>query len=543
MSADLLIKSNAIFDSIAEKPYEGFVAIKGKKIMAVGNPKDAEEYVGENTKVYDVGDKLVMAGFHDSHVHFLMSGLFKTYVNLFNAKTEEEAAAMVKKAYDASPNKEGWVFGFGWYHYFWDSGIAPTKKSLDKYFPDTPVFLINAEAHGSWVNSKALEIAGITKDTPNPFGGEIVRDENGEATGFLYETATGLVGKHAMVFEPEQEKEIIRSFLNSTKEEGITSLNDVQPYFHGDIGSLEVYSEMDKSGELTARLHVAPDLLGDLDKVEEARDKYRSDRLRIEWVKQFLDGVANTHTALMLEGYADDPDFTGEPLSDLEAIEKAVSEAHRRGLSVELHACGDRSARLGLDFYEKAIKTHGKNKCRHSIEHCELVSEEDIPRFKELGVIPSVQPEHVALTDSFEENPYRVVLGEERAARTWPFKKLLDTTGVLAIGTDCPVVDSNPFAGIYRAVTRLHNDGQPEGGWNPTQKLSLYEVLRGYTYGSAYGVSREDELGTLEAGKFADVIVINQNLFDIDPSKIRDSKVDLTILDGEIIFERDENHE
>ncbi|MDD3169208.1 MAG: amidohydrolase family protein, partial [Eubacteriales bacterium] len=168
----------------------------------------------------------------------------------------------------------------------------------------------------------------------------------------------------------------------------------------------------------------------------------------------------------------------------------------------------------------------------------EMLSDQDLPRFRELGVIPSVQPEHVALTQIFDENPYPVTLGPERAARTWPLKSLYDTAGVLAIGSDCPVVDNDPFLEIYRGVTRLHNDGKPEGGWNPTQKLSMYEVLRSYTYGSAYGVRREAELGTLEPGNFADIIVISKNLFEIDPSEIRDSHVDMTMMDGKVIFER-----
>lgn len=538
MKADIVIKSNAVFDSVAEKPFCGFVAVKGNKIIGVGDRKDANEYIDADTKVLDYSDKLVMAGFHDSHTHLLMAGMFRTYVNLIDARSEEEAALMVKKAADESTDKDGWVVGFSWYHVFWDNRTLPTKKSLDQYFPDRPVFLVNAEAHGAWVNSKALEIAGITNDTPNPFGGEIARDETGEATGFLYESATGLVGKYALVFTPEQEKVLIRSYQQGAAEYGITSVNDVQPYFHGNMGNLDVYSDMDKKGELTIRIHAAPDLLGDLDQVEEWRQKYRSDKLRVEMLKQFLDGVSTTHTALVLEEYTDAPGNFGISLNDTDAIKNAVPEAHRRGFSVKLHSCGDKSARMGLDYYENAIKMYGKNQCRHAIEHIEMLSDEDLPRFGELGIIPSVQPEHIALTQIFDENPYPITLGPERAGKTWPLKSLYDTAGVLAIGSDCPVVDNNPFLEIYRAVTRLHNDCKPEGGWNPTQKLTLYEILRSYTYGSAYGVSREDELGTLAPGKFADIVVINKNLFDVDPSEIMTSHVDMTMMDGKIIYER-----
>jgi len=532
MKADMIITGNSIFDSIDPVPFKGYVAIKGEKILEVGRSTDFSHLVDDKTLVKSYGDNTIMAGFHDSHTHLLMAGMFKTYVNLLNARSEEEAALMVKAAADADENKEGWVVGFSWYHVFWDKRELPTKKSLDAFFPDRPVCLINAEAHGAWVNSKALEIAGITKETPDPYGGEIQRDEQGEATGFLYESATGLVGKYAFVFTKEEEKTIIRAFLAGAAEYGITSINDVQPYFHGNMGDLGIYSEMDKSGELTVRIHAAPDLLGDMDQVEAWQAIYTSDKLKIDMLKQFLDGVCTTHTALVLEEYADAPGNTGISLTDTLAIRDAIPEAHRRGFSVKLHSCGDKSARMALDYYENAINIHGKNQCRHAIEHIEMLSEEDLPRFKELGIIPSVQPEHIALTQNFDENPYPIVLGPERAAKTWPLKSLYDTAGVLAIGSDCPVVDNNPFLEIYRAVTRLHNDRKPEGGWNPTQKLSMYEVLRSYTYGGAYGVRREHELGTLEPGKFADVVVIDRDLFAVDPSQIMEAKVLLTVMNG-----------
>lgn len=538
MIADLIIKSNAIFDSVAEFPFSGFVAIKENRIIGTGQGKDSERFTGADTKVYDFENELVMAGFHDSHTHLLMAGMFKSYVNMLNARSEEEAVLMAKEAADASGEKDGWIIGFSWYHVFWDDKKLPTKRSLDRHFPDRPVFLVNAEAHGAWVNSRALEAAGITDDTPDPFGGEIARDENGEATGFLYESATGLVGKHALNLTAEQEKILVKAYMKGAAEYGITSVNDVQPYFHGNMGSLEVYSEMDRNNELTVRIHAAPDLLGDLDQVAMWREKYRSDKLRVDMLKQFLDGVSTTHTALVLEEYADAPGNYGISLNDTEAIKNAVPEAHKRGLSVKLHSCGDQSARMALDYYENAIRMYGKNECRHAIEHVEIIQREDIPRFGELGIIPSVQPEHIALTQRFDENPYPITLGKERAEKCWPLKSLYDSAGVLAIGSDCPVVDNNPFLEIYRAVTRLHNDGKPESGWNPSEKLSLYEVLRSYTYGSAYGVRRESELGTLEPGKFADLVVLDKNLFDVDPSEILNCSVLMTIMDGKIIYEK-----
>lgn len=536
VNADLIIKSNSIFDGISQ-PFKGYVAVKDNRIISVGKG-DCSALTGEDTVLREFGDNTVMCGFHDSHTHLLMAGLFKTYVNLADARSEEECVQLIKEAVDRGEEDGKWILGFSWYHVFWDNQQMPTCKSLDAAFPDRPVCLINAEAHGAWVNTAAMKIMGVTKDTPDPLGGVILRDENGEPTGVFLEKATGLATGAAFQFSGDEMKNIIRSFLKEAKKLGITSINDVMPYFHGEMGDLKVYSEMDKSGELTVRIHAAPDLLGDLDKVLEDRKKYTSEKLHIDHVKQFLDGVCTTHTALVLEDYADMPGEKGENLVDLAPIAAAVPEAHKRGLSVKLHSCGDGSARFALDCYQKAVEMYGRNECRHAIEHIEMLDEADLPRFGELGIIPSVQPEHLALTQNFDENPYPVVLGKERADRTWPLKGLYDTAGLLAIGSDCPVVDNNPFLEIYRGVTRLHNDGKPEGGWNPTQKLSLFEMLRSYTYGSAYGSFREKDLGTLEEGKLADIVVIDRDLFAIDESELIDRSVIMTVFDGKIIYEK-----
>lgn len=537
MKATMIISSDCIFDSFREKPFQGFVAIKGNRIFAVESGNDYSRYADDDTIIKSFGDQTVMAGFHDSHTHLLMAGLFKTYVNLADCRSEEEAALKVKKAVDADPVKEGWIRGFSWYHVFWDNKTLPTAKSLDLYFPDRPVCLLHAEAHGAWINSAAMKMIGLTKDTPNPSGGVIIRDECGNPTGVLLEAATGLATKYAFDFTQEEEKNIIRSFMRTAKEIGITSINDVQPYYHGNMGNLSVYSDLDKAGELTVRIHAAPDLFGNLDQVIEDQIKYTSEKLKINHVKQFLDGVVTTHTSLLLDEYADDPGNFGEELYDLKAIRKAVLQAHRRGLSVKLHSCGDRSARYAIDYIEEAVKKYGQNYCRHAIEHLELVNHEDYERIKKLNIFPSVQPEHLALTQTFAENPYPETLGKERADRAFAYKSLYEAAGILGIGSDCPVVDNNPFLEIFRAITRVHNDFMPKGGWTPSEKLTRSEILKCYTYGSAYGVLRENELGSLTAGKFADIVVIDKNLFDIPEPEILNSKVIMTIMDGKIIYE------
>ena len=538
MKATMIITSNCIFDSLSFEPFAGFVAIKNNRIIAVERGDNYSHYIQPGTVVKSFDDNTVMAGFHDSHTHLLMAGLFKTYVNLADCKSEEESALKVKQAVDAEPYKyTNWIRGFSWYHVFWDVKELPTAKSLDKYFPDQPVCLLHAEAHGAWINTAAMKLIGLTKDTPDPKGGIIVRDKKGNPTGVLLEAAAGLATAHAFNFEPEEEKKIIQSFMDAAKVMGITSINDVQPYYQGNMGHIDIYSQIDKAGGLTCRVHAAPDLLGDLDQVIEDQVTYTSDKLKITQVKQFLDGVVTTHTSLMLDEYADEPGNIGEELYDLKAIKRAVPEAHKRGLSVKLHSCGDRSARYAIDFIEDAINKYGRNHCRHAIEHLEVVHDDDFERIKNLGIFPSVQPEHLALTETFEANPYPTVLGEERGNSCFPYRRLYAAAGILGFGSDCPVVDNNPFLEIFRAVTRVHNDMQPEGGWMPEEKLTLSEALRCYTYGSAYGVMREDEIGSLSAGKFADLVVLDKDIFKIPEVELLDRKVIMTVMDGNIIYD------
>lgn len=537
MNADKVIRGNAIFNSIDEKPFKGAVVIDKNRIVDVLKDSDGSEYIGADTQVIEAGDRTVMAGLNDNHVHFLLTGLFSTYPNLEDATSAEETARIVKDAADKMEDKSGWMLGSGWHQAFWDNPVYPTKELLDKYFPNRPVCLIHSEYHGAWVNSKALEMCGINKDTPNP-SKSIVVDENGEPTGFLMDSAVGLVTKVAFDFDEEKEKEILRKALALFAKFGITSITDVQPLWHGDIGHIDVYSQLEKASELTARIHVAPSITNDLDEVLEWNKKYGSEKITVNTVKQFLDGIPTSHTALLLEEYTDAPGDFGTAPYDYEGYCAKVEEAHKRGLSVKFHSTGDRSARLALDAYENAVKKYGDNGCRHCVEHCELVSPEDLKRFGKTAGYASVQPEAIGLTTTFEANPYHIVFGRERAATTWSFKAMLDSAGVIAIGSDAPTVDIDPALEVYRAVTRLHDDGKPEGGWNPTQKLTVYETLRGFTYGSAFMCRLEDELGTLEKGKFADVIILDRNLFDCPDEDLHHFKTVMTIMDGNIIYNK-----
>jgi predicted amidohydrolase YtcJ len=254
-------------------------------------------------------------------------------------------------------------------------------------------------------------------------------------------------------------------------------------------------------------------------------------------LKSFLDGVATTYTALMVEPYEDKPDTKGITLVPIEVAKNWVRSADKEGCQIRLHACGDGAVRFGLDCFEEAQKHNGRRDARHSIEHIENIHADDATRFQELGVVASVQPEHLAITPTFSDNPYRQRLGKKREKLSWPNKTLLHNRAILALGSDYPVVELNPMIELYRAVTRVHNDGQPEGGWNPEQKLSITEALHAYTYGSAYAAHRENELGSLEAGKLADIVVLDRNLFEIPSEDILKTKVLLTVMDGKVVYQ------
>ncbi|WP_183192470.1 amidohydrolase [Brevibacillus fluminis] len=535
--ADIVLTSNAVFTGYGDAPRTGAVAVAGNRILAVGTEDEIRPLVGPETKVLSYEDKLIMPGFHDFHVHVLLGSLEQQCINLLSAKSEEETAQMVKAYADEHPEYP-WVIGFSWYHVHWDEKKLPHRSTLDKYIPDRPVFLFNAECHGAWLNSKALELAGITRDTPDPQFGEIARDENGEPTGFLYETAMALA-KQAFEFPTERRISLLQGFLDHAAQLGVTSVGDMFPLVTMELGDLDMYRQFEEMDRLSVRIHFLTELDGDLEKPRKLRETYRSEKLQFAGLKNFLDGVPTTYTGYLLEPYADRLDTCGDTLIPKHVIEDWTVQADREGFRIRYHACGDAAVRLGLDCFAEAQRQNGARDSRHTIEHIEVLHPDDLPRFSELGVIPSIQPEHLA-SDTFAGHTYLARLGPERSRRTWPINSLQKSGATLAFGSDFPVVGLDPITELYRAVTRLHNDGQPEGGWNPEERISMADALRAYTSGAAYGNFREHDLGTLEAGKLADIVVLDQNLFAVEHERIRDTKVSLTMMDGKIVYQKEE---
>lgn len=533
MFADYIIKSNAIFDSCCDKPYAGFVAIAGDKIQYVGKSNDnVSEYLGGQTKVLDYGDKLVMPGICESHAHVFYGALELAGANVAESISEEDAVQMI---YDHEQGKDNeWAIAFGWNHEYWKKKELPSKASLDRLFPDKPVVVINEELHGAWVNSKAMEICGINSDTVIPEGmGMIQKDADGNPTGYLLETyAMKLVLDVAFTMSEDEKARLIDEYFKTTAELGITSLSNLQIH---EILMEDLFESMDKDGQLKVRMSLLASVNTPMEKLLEMKRKYNSDTLKFGGIKGFVDGTPMGYTGALVEEYSDRPGFYGEKYMSVKDFGEQAKELEANGIRMRLHACGDGAVREALDIFEYCREAGGEQPLRHTIEHFEVVHPDDLNRVGELNVVASVQPDHM-WAPIFEEHPFHQILGEERCKYVYPFKSMADRGTVLAFGSDHPIADLNPMRGIYRAVTRLSEDKLPEGGWCPNEKLSLADSLKAYTIGSAYQMWNEDVTGTIETGKFADIIVLDRNIFETDPEEILDTTVVMTMLGGDIIY-------
>ena len=539
-SADMIITSNAVFTSCGDEPFEGGVAIKGNRIVAVGSREEISKYRTADTAVYDYGDQLIMPGLIDGHDHLWWGAVADSehVVDLTSSTSEEEAIEMIKK-YAVEHPEEKRIRGFGWFPANWNDAPLPTKKTLDEAVPDRPAYMNCADAHTLWVNSLALEESGYTPDMELA-AGSVGVDENGEMNGLVYEPDAMAYGwKNFYDFPEEQIRTIMKNFMKGLAAQGVTSLSEMSAdeytdYFHD---RYLVFKDMAESGEFTSRVHAFTAFMRKTDFTEAVKwkEEFSSPTFRVSGVKGFLDGVTSTYTGLLLEPYTDRPDTTGEgvPLDTQESLNASVIAANAAGLPVRIHCIAEGSVRMALDAFEESLKVNGKHGLVNSIEHIETMHPDDIPRFRELGVVASMQGEHLPL----EMNEKVARLGEERCRYEWPFRSLADAGAVLAFGTDFPVVYYNQFKGIYAAVARKNYDGTIAGVDNG-EKLTLPEALRANTIGSAIVYGRDDEIGTLEAGKLADVIVLDRNLFTADVEEIKDAEVALTVMDGNVVYAR-----
>ncbi|RJS60421.1 amidohydrolase [Bacillus sp. PK3_68] len=533
--ADIVLSSEAIFTGLESNPQPGAIAIINNKIVAVGSKEELRPFIGANTKVLDYGSQLIMPGFHDFHLHAMMGSLALQCVNLFDARSEEEAVEMVRQYAEQHPD-EPWIIGFMWDSSYWEDKRLPSRFSLDRVFPDRPVVLFHAEGHYSWVNSKALEVANINKDTKNPSYGTVEKDDNGEPTGILIEEASSLVTEYAYDLPKNKKASLFRNFLKEAASYGVTSINNLYgTETLSKLDDFELFREFEENDELTVRMHLFPQLDGNIAHAKQLREKYQSAKLRVAGLKQFIDGVVTSRTAYMLQPYADQPDTCGHAAFPSDQIKDWVIEADKEEFSIRFHAIGDGAIRLALDTFEEAQKVNGARDSRHAIEHIEVIDRNDVSRFSSLGVIASMQPDHMALS---ERGVYTERIGKEREKDVFIINTLQKSGAQLALGTDFPIDSLNPMLQIYRAVSRIDSGGK--NVWNPDERITVSEALRAYTYGSAFGTFREHELGTLEAGKLADIAILDRNIFDVPVEEILDTKVEMTIIDGEIVYSKQE---
>ncbi len=541
--ADLLLIHGHIYTSNPAQPWAQALAIRGARIVAVASDPEVQALRGPRTRVIDLAGRMAMPGIIDSHIHFLDGSLSLDQFALDNAYTLEEIQGRVRDYATAHPNRQ-WLLGRGWlYDVFKPSGL-PTKQLLDAIVPDRPVVVECYDGHSVWVNSKALALAGITKDTPDVrqggvVVGTVVRDPNtGEPTGVLKEEAMGLVRK--VIPRPSRRSQFaaIRAGLAEANRQGMTSAVNAT----GSLEEMELYDELRRSGQLTVRMTTAlmmePKLSPKtLTMYEEGRRRFRDEWVRGGVIKAFMDGVVESHTAAMLQPYADDPKLSGSLNYTPEQFRDNVLELDRRHLQVMTHAIGDRAIRTALDAYQAAQEKNGPRDRRFRIEHIENISPADVPRFGRLGVIAAMQPYHCYPEPNLF-NVWARNVGPERLPFSFAWHDLAASGAKLAFGSDWPVVSLNPFIGIQNAITRQDDQGQPPGGWVARQKVTLEQALAAYTRDAAYADFQENVKGTLEAGKLADVIVLSQNLFDIKPLDIGKTVVLLTIVGGEVVVHR-----
>jgi predicted amidohydrolase YtcJ len=537
--AEVVIIHAKVFTLDTTNPWAQGVAIRKGKIVAVGREEEVERMRGIGTRVIDAGAKVVLPGFTDCHVHFYPGSMSLRMPNLGDAKSVADILKILTDYAKENPGND-WIVARGWDYSMFGPRTLPDRSELDPTFLNRPVFLESSDSHAVWLNSKALSIAGITKDTPNPRNGWIIHDpKSGEPTGVLLEDADRLVRK--FLPEPAEVDKLLalRAGIKLANRYGITRVQSAGE----DFPILPLLAQIREEGQLTVRFEVAYRLPEyqlrpeDLDTLEAAHKKFRDDWLEAgRTAKIKLDGVIEAHTAAMIEPYTDDPSTKGSLFWDVSQYQAAVTTLDKRDIQVYTHAIGDLAVRTALDAYEEAAhKNHSKDR-RHRVEHIETIAPQDVWRFGKLAVIASMQPLH-AYPDDETLKIWVPAVGPERAARAWAWNSIGDGGGHYVFGSDWPIASLNPFAGIQTAVTRQTDAGKPPGGFDPKQRLTVGQAVEAYTLGAAFAGHREKTEGSLVVGKVADLIMLDRNIFEVETRSIEKTNVVLTMVGGKIVYE------
>lgn len=500
--------------------------IENGKIKQVGGQELSNDTTGN---VIDLEGKTVLPGLIDAHGHVMGLGFQELNVNVAGIESLEATLDTIKAYAEANPELE-WIQGRGWNQTLWEENEFPTAADLDRVVPDRPVYLSRVDGHAGWVNSKAMELAQVSKDTPDPQGGKIIRDASGNATGVFVDAAENYINE--VIPEPTEveRQRALEEALKQMASVGLTSVHDAGV----SATNWEIYKAFADQGKMTTRIYA---MIGGMEAFEELSqngpvESYANDRLALRSVKLYSDGALGSRGAAMIEPYSDDPGNRGLLFADQEEFNKTMMTTASAGFQTNVHAIGDRANRVILNAFAHVRDELGNQGLRHRIEHAQIVALEDIPRFKELDIIASMQPRHA----TSDKNMAVDRVGEERIEGGYAWQTFLDQGTIVAAGSDFPVEPSNPFWGLYSAVTRMDHQGNPPNGWYPDESLSREQALKAFTIDAAYSAHQEEVIGSLEKGKWADFIIIDEDYFEIPASEIWNVNILETWVAGEKVY-------
>jgi len=532
INGDIYTTAAQVIGLSANTPRDPFargqaIAIGGGKVLAVGSNEEIQKLKGPKTEVVDLGGHFVMPGFNDAHVHLGSGGFEKLNVDLVGSKSLEDMkqriAARVKTA---GPGE--WIQGRGWDHTLWAEQKTPARSDIDSVTGGHPAIFNRVDGHIAIANSAALKAAGITAQSPDPHGGKIDKDDKGEPTGILRETAMGAVFEKIPPPSPAQRRKAAELALQDAARWGITSAQD-----NSDWEDFLTYEQMEKEGKLTMRISEWLPFDAPVDQLVRMRQHHAQDdpMLHTGMLKGFMDGSLGSRTAAMLAAYSDDPKNSGIPRYEQDKLNAMAAERASEGFQLGFHAIGDRGARMALDAFDYAIRNGAKPRLRFRIEHDQVIAPEDFKKYKDNGVIASVQPNHLLTDMNWAESH----IGAERAKHSYPWREFEQNGITLAFGTDYPVEPITPFRGLYAAVTRKNEAGTKE--YYPEQKLTIAHAIYAYTIGAAVAEFAEGKKGALSAGMLADLVVLDRDITKVAPEEILKTRVLRTVVGGKTVYE------
>ena len=534
-AADLILAQADIRTQDDRRPRASALAVAGNRIMAVGQVSEVMNTASPETRVINLGGRLVLPGFMDSHIHYSQWALGRRRLELAGAGSLKDLVSRVSQS-AARTQAGAWILGQGWNEGEWPDHRQPTIEDLDRAAPDNPVLLWRCDLHMAVANSAALKAAGIDRNTPDPPEGIILKDQSGRPNGLLREAAIDLVRRVLPAVTDDELREAFCEGQSVLHGFGLTAIHDV-PLMddrEGSAAGRRVWQNLVERGEISLRVWTA--LPGE--QIDEAvslglRSGFGGPFLRLGCLKYFADGGMGARTAWLFEPYLDGG--VGMPLLDMDQLAEDSLRADRHGLAVMIHAIGDRANHEVIGILEriKAERSVAGPALPHRIEHVQMLRAGEARRFKGLGAAVCLQPPNLII----DINMIDECLGE-RGARTYPFRELMDSGAEVIFSSDAPVCDHNPLVGIHSAVNRFREDGRPSGGWHPDQRVTVDEAVRAYTIGAAVVHGVKSEAGSITPGKYADIIVLDRNIYEIDPAGIHAAQVDLTVFDGKIVFNR-----